>query len=100
VHYQYAQLYDSEWLDLLDPAAAAKLSIAEGTSFTFLKGGRLATAPTAAALLEDVRKARAPRPPAGPPLRGGRRPRADARAPGAPRRSSRAASFVRTGRRT
>ena len=36
-------------------AAAAKLSIAEGAAFTYLKGCKLATAPTAAALLADVR---------------------------------------------
>jgi len=56
VHYQYVQLYDEHFLDLLDPpkegggAGGAKLTIAEGPNFTYLKGAKTASAASADAL--------------------------------------------------
>ena len=73
VHFQYAQLYDSDFLDLLEPptdgSGAKKLSIAEGPNFTYLKGAKFATATSAQELYKAVATGAAFRAHGAPPHR-------------------------------
>lgn len=52
VHFQYVQLYDGTFLDLLEPEKKKALSVAEGAQFMVMQGARLEEARTAQQLLE------------------------------------------------
>ena len=65
IMYQYVQLYNTEFLDLLDPpteavtagmARSKKLSIEEGKRFMCVRGATIATASSADRMLEDVKR--------------------------------------------
>ena len=55
IYFQYVQLYDSDFLDLLNPEVRGdKLTIVEGENFLFLKGAEFAQASSAGAMLKRV----------------------------------------------
>ena len=61
VQYQYVQLYNDEFLDLLDPPstrdhARKKLSIEEGKRFVCMRGATVAKGSSPGAMLEDIKR--------------------------------------------
>merc|ERR1719428_507474 len=55
LHYQYVQLYDKQFTDLLDPNSK-KLSIVDGSKFTYVQGAQIVKATSAASMLKEVEK--------------------------------------------